>query len=282
MRRLAIGFISFAASVLFAHAEPLQVSIPPLHRDGVTLTGYFLKPVRSAASGGSPAVVLMHGCGGPITPSGRIRARERAWMERLARAGYSALLVDSFNPRGVRSTCGSPTKGLSSVLDRPFDAYAALAWLRARRDIDGGRIALMGWSHGGESVLSTASQRTLERLGISAPGGFVTLVAFYPGCQRLLKAGFRAAAPLLVHLGQADDWTPIKACEELVRTANEAGGDIRAFVYPGAHHGFDQPAGEVRQRKLVSGRVVSSGADPAARELAIERTMATFEKALGQ
>ncbi len=279
--RLAIGIVSLAASALFAQAEPLHVSIPPLHMDGLRLTGYFLPPAGKAA-GKSPAVVLMHGCGGPVTPSGRIRARERAWMERLAQAGYAALLVDSFNPRGVRSTCGSPTKGLSSILDRPFDAYAALHWLRARPDIDAARVALMGWSHGGESVLSTASQRMQERLGISAPGGFVTLVAFYPGCQRLLKRGYRAAAPLLVHLGQADDWTPIAACEELVRSAKEAGGDVRAFVYPGAHHGFDQPAGEVRQRKLVSGRVVSSGANPAARELAIERTMATFAKALGR
>lgn len=271
--------MGLAASVCFAHAEPLKVAIPSLHRDGVTLTGYFQAPAAGVAN--APAVVLMHGCGGPVTRSGRIRPRERSWMERLAQAGYAALLVDSFNPRGVGSTCGRPTEGLSSILDRPFDAYAALRWLRARPGIDGDKVGLMGWSHGGESVLSAVSRRTLDRLGVAPPGGFVTAAAFYPGCRRLLKTKFRAAAPLLLHLGQADDWTPIGACEELVRQASGAGDDVTAFVYPGAHHGFDQPAGEVRQRKLVSGRVVSSGADPAARELATTRTMATFAKARG-
>lgn len=255
-------------------AEPEQVAIPSAHRDGVTLTGYF-QPAAGASGGSTPAIVLMHGCGGPVTASGRVRARERSWMERFAQAGYASLLVDSFNPRGVRSTCGQPTPGLSSIDDRPFDAYAGLRWLTARADVDRARVALIGWSHGAETVLSTVSRNMVERLGAGS-GGFVTAVAFYPGCRRLQSSTYRATTPLLLHLGETDNWTPVRFCEALVRGAVNAGDDVRSFVYPGAHHGFDQPAGEVRERALPSGRMVKSGPHAASRELAIERTMQTL------
>lgn len=271
--RLVLAFGAVLAASPAAADGPQRVTIPALHADGVVLTGYLQLP--AVARPKAPAMVLMHGCGGPVAASGRIRPRERSWMERFSKAGYAALLVDSFNPRGVSSTCGAPVNGLSAEIDRPYDAYAALRWLKSRPDIDSDRVALMGWSHGGTSVLSAAAQPNVERLAGSA-GGFVQVVAFYPGCRILARGDYRTGPPVLMHLGGADDWTPIPPCENLVRRASGAGGDIRAFVYPGAHHGFDQPSGEVRQRKLVSGRVVSSGADPAARDLAVQRTMETL------
>lgn len=280
-RLAAFCALSLLASLVFSAApragEPERVTIAPMHRDGVALTGFLLRPSGSRAR--TPAIVLMHGCGGPVTPSGRIRPRERAWMERFAQAGYASLLVDSFNPRGVRSTCGTPTKGLSGEEDRPFDAYAALRWLKARGDIDGARIALMGWSHGGTSVLSAASQGNVERLGREA-GRFRLVVSFYPGCRLLARTDYRAGLPLLVHLGEADDWTPVRHCQTLARKVRANGGAIRTFLYPGAHHGFDLPSGEVRERRLSSGRVVHSGADPAARDLAIARTLEALAVAL--
>jgi dienelactone hydrolase len=86
--------------------------------------------------------------------------------------------------------------------------------------------------------------------------------------------------PLLMHLGQSDDWTPMRFCEALSRGAVNAGGNITRFVYPGAHHGFDQPGGEVRERRLPSGRVVHSGPDAPSRALAVARTMDFLAAAL--
>lgn len=270
-----LGSLVFVASP--QAAGPERVTIPALHRDGVALTGFLQRPADAGVR--APAVVLMHGCGGPVTPSGRIRPRERAWMERLAQTGYASLLVDSFNPRGVRSTCGTPTKGLSAEEDRPYDAYAALRWLGARSDIDGARIALLGWSHGGTSVLSAASQENVRRLGREA-GRFRLVVSFYPGCRLLARTDYRAGLPLLVHLGEADDWTPVRPCQTLARKVRADGGALRTFLYPGAHHGFDLPSGEVRERRLPSGRIVHSGADPEARDLAISRTLEALAVAL--
>ena len=260
-----MAFGSFAKA-----AEPLPVTIPGLHADGKALAGFLQAP--SGRSGKSPAIVLMHGCGGAVSRSGRIRQRERAWMERLTQAGYAALLIDSFTPRGVVSTCGRPTKGVSSLDDRPFDAYAALAWLRSRSDIDGSRIALMGWSHGGESVLSAVSRANVAALG-GASGKFALAIAFYPGCRRLLKTNYQFGMPLLMHIGQADDWTPARYCEALAKKAGASAASLQFHMYAGAYHGFDQPRGVVRERRLPSGRVVHNGAHPQARDLAIRRTM---------
>lgn len=279
MLRLMVLWIATCLAAEAGAAEPQKVMIPSMHADGVALTGYF-QPADGGGGARTPAIVLMHGCGGPVTPSGRIRARERSWMERFAQAGYASLLIDSFGPRGVSTTCGAPTPGLSSIHDRPFDAYAGLRWLNARADIDGAKVALMGWSHGAETVLSTVSRSMADRIGRGADA-FVTAVAFYPGCRRLRSAPYRVTTPLLLHLGQADNWTPMQFCEALARGAVNAGDDITTFVYPGAHHGFDQPAGQVRERRLPSGRVVNNGPHPVARELAIARTMDALRGALG-
>lgn len=280
MKRLSLIAAAVAANACAAAAEAERVAIPALHPDGVALTGYLAKPAGAAAR--APAVVLMHGCAGPLNGAGRIRARERAWMERLAGAGYAALLVDSFNPRGVRSTCGRPTKGLSAEEDRPYDAYAALAWLGARADVDAARIALMGWSHGGTTVLaavSAASTAFASKIAGGAPP-FALAIAFYPGCLALSRTEYRVTIPLLLHLGEADDWTPARHCETLAAKARAAGGNVTVFRYPGAHHGFDSPVGEVRQRELASGRIVTNGPDPKAREEATARTMRRLADAL--
>jgi dienelactone hydrolase len=67
----------------------------------------------------------------------------RFWADR----GYAALLADSFGPRGYAN--GFPIhsyderpEAVNKVTVRPLDAYAALAYLRSRADIDPRHIAL--------------------------------------------------------------------------------------------------------------------------------------------
>ena len=74
-------------------------------------------------------------------------------------------------------------------------------------------------------------------------------IAFYPGCETELKRGYEAVAPLLMLVGQADDWTAAAPCRALAR---EAGGPMPPEIegYAGAYHGFDSDA-PVRVRKDV-------------------------------
>src|SRR5207245_7051955 len=82
------------------------------------------------------------------------RHREHFYAQALGDAGVAAMIVDSFTGRGVRRTVADQT--LVSGAQMEGDAFAALAFLRADRRIDPGRIGVMGVSKGGVATLNAA------------------------------------------------------------------------------------------------------------------------------
>ena len=99
-------------------------------------------------------------------------------------------------------------------------------------------------------------------------------IAFYPGCSSFLKQPFRLQAPVLMLLGEKDDWTPPGRCLELAERTRKAQPDVDLDVhlYSDSHHGFDstQP---LRFRVDVSNGVnpkgVHSGGNRTARAAAL-------------
>ncbi len=238
-------------------AETVRVTGP----DGIILNAEFF-PAAGRAHG--PAVVALHGCSGPF-PS-----RDADWARRLAAMGHSVLLPDSFGSRGLGSQCGSRTRPVTAGGKRREDALAALQWMAARPGTPPGGVVLMGWSDGGSTVLAAG------RAAASLPAGLIRgLVAFYPGCRVPSETrGWEPAAPLLILIGEADDWTPAAPCRAL---ADRIGAKVTLVTYPNAVHDFDAPDRPVRKRgglaTPVSG-AAHSGTDPAAREDALRRVPA--------
>jgi dienelactone hydrolase len=117
------------------------------------------------------------------------------------------------------------------------DAYAAQAYLARQPFVDRTRIAVMGWSHGGATALYAVDDIYLKRIN-AVP--LQAAIALYPGCLlRLLRVN----APLLILIGEDDDWPPASRCQQMV-SQSEQWGDKTAHsvtlkVYPGAHHGFN-------------------------------------------
>ena len=102
-----------------------------------------------------------------------------------------------------------------------------------------------------ESLCQTRRARAARPSGanrFSNSGMPAFAVAFYPGCEAELKRGYEAVAPLLMLVGQADDWTAPGPCRALAREAKGVGAEIEG--YAGAYHGFDSDA-PVRLRKDV-------------------------------
>ena len=195
----------------------------------LTLSGTLAFP---GGPGPMPAVVLMHGCGG-------IGASVRGWERELRGWGYATFVVDSFGGRGLREVCVGG--GLSSE-DRTGDAYAALAVLGAHPRIDQTRIVLMGFSHGGGTALVAAAPSVARSYAREGAPGFRAFVAFYPRCRGMFP-GASVAAPLRIHIGALDDWTPARPCEELAGLLARRDADVGITVYPDAHHGFDAVGG---------------------------------------
>ncbi len=221
---------------------------------------------------------MLHGCGGAYARDGSLNARHRMWGEYLASLGYVALMLDSFSSRGIAEIC--TTRFAERKLkesDRVGDAYAALSYLRSRNDIDPVAIGILGWSHGGGSVLATLSSH--PPLG----GGFTAAVAFYPGCTSKAKdpARFQPDAPLLVLIGEADDWTPAAACLSLAAAVARRGTPMTIVTYPQTYHDFDNPGLRTKhvRKEVPNGVVPEHGVtvapNPEARADAMRR-VATF------
>jgi dienelactone hydrolase len=171
-------------------------------------------------------VVLLHNCFG-IQPYVDEYAR---WFATL---GYAALVVDSFGPRGARFGCDG--QGAPNVLARAQDAFGALAYLRARPDVDPAHVALVGWSHGGLSAFVAGSRKITADFGGGA--SFRAVVLLYPSCNSPVRA---ISAPYLILQGARDDLAPPGVCEGWVRSMG-ADPPIAIHTYPGATHAFDNP-----------------------------------------
>ena len=195
------------------------------------VTGYLFRPV---GRGPFPAVVIMHGCNGlDWLVSGRPGwALAQRYAARYVALGYAALILDSFEPRGVGNACGSPMS--VSPQRRAWDAVSAARWLGARQDIDKRRLVLHGDSHGGWTTLVALY---VDRA--PAPVPFAAGIALYPYCPEGAP-GF--SAPLLVLIGGRDDWTPATHCSAMVtHVARKGGSQVELKIFPGATHAFDFP-----------------------------------------
>ena len=198
--------------------------------DGITLTAELTFP----PAGGTrvAAVVLMHGCSGLPTRS------VTAWQPLLLEWGYATLVVDSFTGRDLRAVCGNALRLMGT--ERVPDAYGALALLARHPRIDADRVALMGFSHGGIATLASASSWARRLYAPLEGPGFALFIPFYPYCNAVVPEMTEGlAGPVRVHIGELDDWTPARSCQDLAALARAVGYDMQVTVYPGARHGFD-------------------------------------------
>ncbi len=214
------------------------------------------------------AVVMVHGCGGAYGRDGKLNARHAMWGAYLAAQGYVALMLDSFSSRGFKEICTVKfSERTLKESDRVGDAYAALAYLRQLPNVDANHIAILGWSHGGGVTLDTISHR-------STIPGFNAAVAFYPGCTARHKNAdrFHPYAPLLLLIGETDDWTPAAPCKALAATVAARGEPMQIVTYPDTYHDFDSPALTAKRvRKdvpngVTPGAGVTTAPNPEARE----------------
>jgi len=190
--------------------------------------------VRPAGPGPFPAVVQLHVCAG-------IEAQSFRWARWLAEQGYVVLVMDSFGPRGVKGDCRSGPDD-PPITARFDDAFGALRYLQSQPYVRGDRVAAIGWSQGGVYAMAVINGPSLERArrrGVALPAtGFAAGIGVYPGgCFSLVNE--QVIRPLLVLIGEADDWTPAAKCREMVEAMRGRGADAAIVTYPGAYHYFD-------------------------------------------
>ena len=201
-----------------------------LDDDPVGLEGRLFLPEGGRPT---PVVIWQHGSGHPYNPN------YADWREdlrgALAAEGIGFFIADSFSGRNLRGTAEDQTR--LSGASRVTDALRALEALAADPRVDGDRIGIAGTSWGGAVAIRASHEPYAEAV---LPGGprFAAHVPFYPHCNAQFERHEPTGAPLLFLVGGADNYTAPEYCEQLADKMRQAGAEVEAVVYPGAHHGF--------------------------------------------
>lgn len=178
-----------------------------------------------------PAVMLMHGSGG-------ISGYVDDWAKHLNSMGIATFIVDSFTGRGLYKVNNDQSQlgRLAMILD----VYRALDVLAAHNKIDPKRIALMGFSRGGQVTLNASMKRFQKMHGTGSDNTFSAYIPFYPACgTRFRQEEDIADKPIHIFHGTADNYNPIVSCRGYVKRLREQGKNVILHELKGAHHVFD-------------------------------------------
>lgn len=183
-----------------------------------------------AVAGKRPGVLVVPEWWG-LNDYAKSRARE------LASLGYVALAVDMYGQGRVAADARQAGELAAAMRnDRRLmrnRIEAALAAIRRQPQVDGARIAAIGYCFGGGVVLELARDGADVRGVVSFHGNLDTPS---PEATRNVKA------KILVCHGADDPHVPMSQVEGFIDEMKRAGANYEINIYSGAVHAFTNPA----------------------------------------
>jgi dienelactone hydrolase len=181
-----------------------------------------------------PAVVLLHGSGG-------VGTNVADWEQAFNAMGVATFVLDAFTGRGIVAT--STNQALLGRLAMTYDAYRALETLEKHPRIESQRIALMGFSRGGQAALYASVKRFQRLHGPASGREFAVYIPFYASCgTQFVDDDAVSPHPIRLFHGAADNYVPVAPCRDYVARLRAKGADVTLTEYPAAHHAFDSRA----------------------------------------
>lgn len=184
-----------------------------------TVSGYLAAP---EGAGKKPAIVVIHEWWG-------LNDFIKGKADGFAKQGYVALAVDLY--RGKVADNADVAHQLMRGLpeDRAVrDMKAAVAYLRSRPDVDGTRIASIGWCMGGGYSLALALAEPTLAGTVLYYGHLVTDPAVIAGLK----------VPLLGNFGGKDEGITPADVHGFEEAAKKTGVGVDFKIYPEAGHAF--------------------------------------------
>jgi dienelactone hydrolase len=184
------------------------------------------KPIRldaylpEASDGLVPAVIALHGAGGGVSGMER-------YAGTLAAQGFAVYLLHYFDRTGIASA-DQPT------IMRNFPLWMKTLWdavsfIETQPQVDGKRIALLGFSLGAYLSLSNAAIDHRVK----------AVVEFFGGMPKEMNLFMRRLCPVLILHGEADPTVSVEEAYQLQKLLEKKGIPYEIKIYPGAGHGFE-------------------------------------------
>lgn len=225
--RASAMVIALVASASTASAE-IKTKVVDYTVGGASLQGFLAWDDASAAK--RPGILVVHEWWGHNE-----HARNSA--RRLAEAGYVGFALDMYGKGKLAAHPDDAMKFMTeatkdpAVLGARFNA--ALAELRKDPHVDPARVGAIGYCFGGTVVISQARLGADLDVVASFHGGLGGLPPVKPGAVK---------ARVLVYTGAADPMVPSDQVEAFRKDMAAAGAKVDIVSYPGAKHGFTNPA----------------------------------------
>ena len=255
---IALTLLLAVALVLaaFPYRKALFPVAKSLQQVALELDGHY-QIFRPEGDGPFPAVLVYHGCGGP---SAELAEPRGDW---LRKQGYVAIMVDSFSGRLLteKAVCNGYALWGS---ERAADVLASLEFARKLPYVDDSRLALLGYSHGGWTVLDALANgpEVHEEGGElrASLEGVRAVSTFYPYCEfpARFRYQWKVAMPVLSLLAGEDSMVNTHACVNVLGKWQQQGLPIDVEVYPGVDHGFDGPTSMNTWNREVASQALQS------------------------
>ena len=179
-----------------------------------------------------PAVVMIHEWWG-------LNDHIRNAAEDLAKEGYVVLAVDLYNGE-VATSPDRAGELASSVRNSPEQAIAnlqsAVNYLGSLENVNGSKIASLGWCFGGGQSLQLALNSEQNPLAAT--------VIYYGNLVNDTNEISKINWPVLGIFGDQDQSIPVESVNAFEQALNETGVTNEIYTYPGVGHAFANPSGD--------------------------------------
>jgi carboxymethylenebutenolidase len=167
-----------------------------------------------------PAVLALYGAGGNVSGM-------EQYASMLAAQGFAVYLLHYFDRTGIESAD-------KQTILRNFPLWMKTLWdaisfVETQPQVDGKRIALLGFSLG--AYLSLANSAIDPRVQ--------AVVEFFGGMPKEMNLFMRRLCPVLILHGEADQTVPVEEAYQLQKLLEKKGIPYEIKIYPGAGHGFE-------------------------------------------
>jgi carboxymethylenebutenolidase len=179
-----------------------------------------------------PAVIMIHEWWG-------VNDNIKEMADELASKGYVVLAADLYN--GEVATDPNRARELSSsVRENPQQAItnlqSAVQYLASLPNVNGSRIASLGWCFGGGQSLQLALNSEQHPLAAT--------VIYYGNLVNDTNELSKIKWPVLGIFGDQDNSIPVDSVRAFGRGLNETGVTNEIYIYPGVGHAFANPSGD--------------------------------------